>query len=77
MAKIDDYVKDLGDALRTRDIDELKRFYVKYRGEMPPIDDKVLEISMHKMICNRTDMPRDMVMDSMVWLAERGFSPRI
>lgn len=74
---MNDYYEDLADALRTREIDELKRVYVKYRGEKPPIDDKALEVSMHKMICNRTDMPRDMAMDSMVWLAERGFSPRI
>ena len=72
-----DYYEELGKALRTRDIEELKRFFILFRNEKPTVSDKVLEISMHKMICNRTDMPEDLVMDSFDWLEERGLSPRI
>ena len=74
---MNDYYKELGRALRTRDIDELKKFFFEFRHEKPAVSDKVLEISMHKMICNRTDMPENLIMESRLWLMSRGYSPRI
>lgn len=72
-----DYYKELGEALKTRSIEALKEFHIKYYGEAPELNDLALEVSMNKMICNRTDMPKDLAMDSLHWLMSRGYSPRI
>lgn len=72
-----DYYKELGEVLKTRSIEALKEFHIKYYGEAPEISDLALEVSMHKMICNRTDMPKDLAVYSLGWLVGRGYSPWI
>lgn len=69
--------QELGEVLKTRSVEALKEFYIKHYGEAPEVDDLTLEVSMHKMICNRMDMPKDLVMESFKWLIGRGYRPRI
>ena len=40
-------------------------------------NDNVLKITMHKMICNRTDFDDDLKKESAKWLRKRGFSTSI
>lgn len=74
---MNDYYKELGEALKTRNIEALKEFHIKYYGKAPDISDLALEVSMHKMICNRTDMPNDLALDSLAWLLSQGYNPWI
>lgn len=70
------YAKKLGKVLRTKDIKKLRKFCKKWGLEAPE-DDDVLEISMHKMICARIDLPKSIRTESMFWLMERGYRPWI
>ena len=70
------YAKELGKVLKTKDVKKLREFCEKWDLEAPE-DDDVLEMSMHMSICTNTDMPLDLKTESMLWLIERGYSPRI
>ena len=74
--KLGNYAEELGKVLKTKDIKKLRKFCKKWGLEVPK-DDEVLEIAMHKGICARTDMPLDLKTESMLWLMERGYTPRI
>lgn len=54
---LEDYTRELGEVLKTKDINKLKDFCKKMDMEYP--NDNVLKITMHKMICNRTDFDDD------------------
>lgn len=75
MAKKDNYTKDLGKALRTGNLKRFKKFCKKYKLEIP--EDEILEISMHKMILGRTDMPKELQEKSRTWLLKRGYRESI
>lgn len=72
---LEDYTTELGEVLKTKDINKLKDFCKKMDMEYP--NDNVLKIAMHKMICNRTDFDDDMKKESARWLRKRGFSTSI
>lgn len=72
---LEDYTRELGEVLKTKDIEKLKDFCKKMDMEYP--NDNVLKISMHKMICNRTDFDDDMKKESAKWLRKHGFSVSI
>ena len=72
--KLEEYEKELGKVLKTKDVKKLRKFCKKWCLEAPK-DDEVLEIAMHKGICERTDMPLDLKTKSMLWLMERGYTP--
>ena len=73
------YVNELGLVLRTRELPQVKEFYVKWkeRMELPPIPaDDVLEAQMHQLICEFPSLS-DLHAESRKWLLERGFSPQV
>lgn len=76
MRKVHNYVKELGEVLKTADIEELKKFARKHGQDLSK-EDEILEIWMHKMICTRTDMPEELKKESREWLVSRGYSPFI
>lgn len=68
------YVREIAVVLRTRDLNEVKRFYHRWEGamELPPRpDDQQLEIDMHKMLIELPAL-EDLHADSLAWLEERG-----
>lgn len=70
------YVNELGQVLRTRDLAQVKELYIKWkeRMELPPLPaDDVLEAQMHQMICEFPSLA-DLHAESRKWLAEHGFS---
>ncbi|MBS4872243.1 MAG: hypothetical protein KHZ78_05345 [Peptoniphilus sp. oral taxon 375] len=70
------YAEELGKVLKTKDIKKLRKFCKKWGLEAPE-DDEVLEISLHKMIYARVDLPNSIRTESMFWLMERGYTPWI
>jgi len=70
------YVNELGQILRTRDVAQVKEFYIlwKDRMELPPIPaDDVLEAQMHQLICEFPSLS-DLHAASRGWLLEHGFA---
>lgn len=72
---LEDYTRELGEVLKTKDINKLKDFFKKMDMKYP--NDNVLKIAMHKMICNRVDFDDDFKKESEKWLRKRGFSTSI
>lgn len=72
---LEDYTRELGEVLKTKDIEKLKDFCKKMDMEYP--NDNVLKVAMHKMICNRDDFDYDLKKESEKWLRKRGFSTSI
>ncbi len=73
------YVNELGLILRTRDLPQVKEFYIKWKDkmELPPLPtDDVLEAQMHQMICEFPSLS-DLHAESRKWLTEHGFSMRV
>ena len=73
------YVNELGLILRTRDLPQVKEFYIKWkeRMELPPIPaDVVLDVLMHQLICEFPSLS-DLHAESKKWLLEHGFSPQV
>lgn len=75
ISNIEDYIEELKKVLLTKDYKELQKFAEEQQGLK--MRDNVAEITMHKMIYNRTDMPRDMQEESKKWLNDRGYSEHI
>ena len=69
------YSRELGKALRTESLTELKKFLKKEGQLIPP--DEVLEIAMHKMILARTDIEDDIKTRSCAWLDAHGYERTI
>ncbi len=72
------YVNELGEVLRARDLARLKDFHLKWKDKMElgplPSDDK-LEAQMHQMICEFPSLA-DLQAESKKWLLEHGFTLR-
>ncbi|HEX9750465.1 MAG TPA: hypothetical protein VGB22_04125 [candidate division Zixibacteria bacterium] len=67
------YVREIAVVLRTRNLDNVKRFYHRWQSamEMAPMpDDRQLEIDMHKMILELPAL-EDLHDESLAWLKER------
>ncbi|CAC9931602.1 hypothetical protein PEPNEM18_01016 [Aedoeadaptatus nemausensis] len=71
------FFDELGKALVTQDIEELKKFFVLISGEEPEVEDEILEIVMHKTIFHRLDLPQSLRLNSLNWLTARGYNTRI
>lgn len=68
------YVREIAVVLRTRDLDQVKRFYRRWQDAMglgPMPDDQRLEIDMHKMILELPAL-HDLHAASMAWLEAHG-----
>lgn len=79
--EIKQYVKERDEMLLKCSIEELRKFteehqhilskgYVEAFRQAP---DKVVEITLHKMIVNVTNLPDDFRQKSADWLLDRGF----
>ena len=81
MEQMKHYVKDRDEMLLKRSVEEFRKFVAKYEKYYSPMfvdaivraDDKVLEITMHKMIVHCTNLPFDFRQESADWLLDRGF----
>lgn len=77
--RIRDYVKRLGDVLRTESVEKLVEFVVgeglSQGFENAPYE--VQELTLYKMIANRTDMPKELHDKAVSWLLLRGYSTKI
>lgn len=71
------FFDELGKALLTMDIEELKKFFVLINGKEPAVSDEVLEIVMHKTIFHRLDLPLSLRLNSLNWLTARGYNTSI
>lgn len=73
------YVNELGQVLRSRDLSLLKEFYLKWKEkmELPPLPaDADLEAQMHQMICEFPSLA-DLQAESQKWLVEHGFTVQV
>lgn len=75
ITNIEDYTKELKKVLLTKDYKKLQQFAEEQQGLK--MRDNVAEMTMHKMICNKTDMSRDMQEESKKWFNDRGYSEHI
>lgn len=83
--EIKKYVKERDEMLLKRSVSELRKFVKEhvimfspeYVENFEKASDEVVEITLHKMIANCTNLPNDFVKESVVWLLERGYSPII
>lgn len=75
ITNIEDYTKELKKVLLTKDYKELQKFVEEQQGLK--MRDNVAEITLHKMICNKTDLPKKMQKESKKWLNNRGYSEHI
>lgn len=75
MNTTEQYTSDLGKVLKTKDVSKLRAFLIK--NNMPTLNDEKLEIVMHKMICNRVDMPERLKKESKEWLNDRNYRETI
>ncbi|MGH8003515.1 MAG: hypothetical protein ACRECJ_02165 [Limisphaerales bacterium] len=72
------YVNELGEVLRSRELPLVKEFYVKWKEkmELPPMpSDPALEAQMHQLICEFPSLA-DLHAESKKWLLEHGFLPQ-
>ncbi len=71
-----EYVDELTQVLKTRDVEQLKIFYLKWQKimELPVMpSDKELEVEMHRLICELPNL-EDMHKESQEWLLLKGHS---
>lgn len=75
------YVKKRDEMLLKCSVEELKKFVKNNEQYYTPMfadaiaraNDKVLEVTLHKMIVNVTSLPFDFRQKSADWLLDRGF----
>ena len=73
------YSKELLEVCLTFDVEEFKRFAHKWYllGYYPACfelpDDKVIEITLRKIVVNRRDAPADKQGEAAAWLLSRGY----
>lgn len=70
---------ELKEVLATFDVEKFRAFYKKWhdRGYYDidlPADDRVVEITIRKMVCNLNTMTEEQKEVAKEWLLERGFS---
>ena len=75
ITNIEDYTKELKKVLLTKDYKELQKFAEEQQGLK--MRNNVAEITLHKMIFNRIDLPIAMREESKVCLNERGYSENL
>lgn len=75
ITNIEDYTKELKKVLLTKDYKELQKFAQEQQGLK--MRDNVAEVTMHKVIYNKIDLPKDMREESKKWLNDRGYSENI
>lgn len=73
------WVKERNEAVRNLDVDSFRKFYEKWmrRGfyDIPlPVDDKVVEIMLRKMMYNIKTFSDEEKENAKKWLEERGLS---
>ena len=81
MTDMKNYVKDRDEMLLKCSVDELRKFLGKYEKYYSPMfvdsivraDDKILEITLHKMIIHCVNLPFDFRQKSADWLFDKGF----
>ena len=81
MEKLKQYVKERNEMLLKRDVGELRKFVIYHKHNFNPdirlalisATDEVLEITLHKMIVNCTNLPFDFRQESADWLLDRGY----
>ena len=71
----DNYIQQLGKVLKTKSVEKLTEFIAK---EIPEVGFQnatyeVREITMWKMIANRTDMPKALRKKACKWLVAHGY----
>lgn len=78
MKKINNYVKDLYDAVIDLDVEKFREHWKKYQYILPTIPrDEVLQVMMHKIVLARTDMPAEVQEKAKKWLTDHGYSENI
>ena len=73
------YKKELIEALNKNDFEEFKKFYSRWEFLFPyniP-DEPILEITMHKTMCNAEGVKPEIRKQAKEWLKERGFSIKV
>jgi hypothetical protein len=73
------YVNELGEALRSRELSQVKELYLKWKDkmELPPLpSDAALEAQMHQLICEFPSLA-DLHAESRAWLLAHGYSPQV
>lgn len=71
----DEYMKELKKVLMTKDYRKLQRFALEECGLV--MRDNVAEMTMHKMIYHKIDLPKKMREESKEWLNKRGYSENL
>ena len=83
-AMLKEWKSELNETVLSLDVEKFKKFYYKWCKlgiydikELP--DDKILEITMRKMIVNMTseDVPPEKKKEAKYWLLDRGYDLRI
>lgn len=69
------YNAELKKVLMTKDYKELQKFAEKEQDIK--MLDNIAELTMHKIIYNKIDLPKDMREESRKWLNERGYSENL
>lgn len=77
--KLELFVKERNEAILSLDVPTFRRFYRKWvdMGFYYPIElpsDKILEITLRKMVLALEDPPPDKLEEAKAWLLERGYS---
>lgn len=80
---VEKFVKERDEMLLKCDVNELRKFINEHKDcyesffikATNAASDEVLEVSLHKMIANNTNLPSDYIENSIEWLLERGYSP--
>jgi hypothetical protein len=80
--EIKQYVKERDEMLLKCDVKELRKFVKEHKKQFAPdfvrameiAADEVLEITLHKMIVNCTNLPFDFRQKSADWLLDRHYS---
>lgn len=73
------FVKERDEAILTFDIEVFKKFYIKwvklgvYKPNFLPNDNKILEISLRKMVLGMANPPEDKAREAREWLRARGY----
>lgn len=72
------WLKERDEAAKSYDIEKFKKFYLKwqkigmYSKNMPLPNDKVLEISMRKMVCHMNSSTAEEKAEAEKWLTDHG-----
>ncbi len=75
ITNIKEYNAELKKVLMTKDYKELQKFAQEQQGLK--MRDNVAEVTMHKVIYNKIDLPKDMREESKKWLNEKGYSEKL